>query len=263
MKASTTWSEAPATPTSSSRRRRQRRVALAQRRVASSASADSSASSGASSDQWGPRLDAMRVAGRIEGAQQFGLALKLELEARLRADMQAQFADMLLALDERFDLQLASCRSVFSDTVALVNATFDTIEARLDGPLGPAAPQFQVIPDFPVPAAASPASKPARGGALLTGHVKAAVRRHEARAERKAAELQTAELKAAELKDREVMVTQTVAATAAAMTDGLATVSFASQQVHLEVITGGYTPLFVASQQEHLEVALGLCDAGA
>ena len=61
----------------------------------------------------------MRVAGRIEGAQQFGLTLKLELEARLCADIQAQFADMFLALDKRFDLQLASCRSVCSDTVAL------------------------------------------------------------------------------------------------------------------------------------------------
>ena len=150
MKASTTWSEAPATPTSSSRRRRQRRVALAQRRVASSASADSSASSGASSDQWGPRLDAMRVAGRIEGAQQFGLTLKGELKAQLRASIADQFADILTALDERFELQLANYRGVFVDMAALVDETFSGIEARLAR-----MPAMPAIPAFPVPAAAS------------------------------------------------------------------------------------------------------------
>ena len=130
--------EAPATSPSRRRRARARRALCALRRAASPASAAGSASSGAIADEWGPRLDAMRVAGRTEAGQQ--------LEDQLRASITAQFAVIMTALDERFELQLADCRGVFADTVALVEATFGGIEARVA--------RMPAIPAFPLPAAA-------------------------------------------------------------------------------------------------------------
>ena len=90
----------------------------------------------------------MRLAGRGEGARDLGLTLEVELEAQLRADIKAQFAVISMALDERFDRQQAYCRSVVTDTIALVNKTFDDIEVRLA--------RIPAIPAFPVPAAAAP-----------------------------------------------------------------------------------------------------------
>ena len=115
----------------------------------------------------------MRLAGRVEGARDFGLTLKVELEAQLRADIKAQFAVISMALDERLDQQQANCRSVFTDTTALVNKTFDDIEARMA--------RFPAIPAFPVPAAASLARQPDNGGSMVNGSVRDAVRRLEAR----------------------------------------------------------------------------------
>ena len=115
----------------------------------------------------------MRLAGRVEGARDIGLMLKVELEAQLRADIKAQFAVISMALDERFDQQQANCRSVFTDTTALVSKTFDDIEARMA--------RFPAIPAFPVPAAASLARQPDIGGSMANGSVRDAVRRLEAR----------------------------------------------------------------------------------